>query len=157
MNNLNRPWENEPNRVEFKYKGYHCLINRVNHRPAENPKDWLGHLCGYVALPKGHPFHGKPTEEIDVEVHGGLTYARKCEGEICHVPKDGEDDNVFWIGFDCAHFGDLIPGIYEMRQPGGILHDIHMAYGERSHEKYKSIAFVKNEIRNLVKQLEKAA
>lgn len=160
---MNRPWENEPNRVEFKYKGYHCLINRAHPLGSnpEVPKDWSGHLCGYVAVPKGHPFYEETWEGdgdkkvYDLNVHGGITYANHCQGDICH--KTEEDDDVWWLGFDCAHFGDLCPAIWEMRQPGGILHDIHMSYGGKSHESYKTVAFVKNEIRNLVKQLEKVA
>jgi hypothetical protein len=34
-----------------------------------------GHLCGYIGLPKAHPWHGKDYDDIDAEVHGGLTYA----------------------------------------------------------------------------------
>ena len=31
-------------------------------------------------------------------------------GHICHVVEDGEDDNVWWLGFDCSHSGDMAPG-----------------------------------------------
>jgi len=48
---------------------------------------------GYVHIPKTHPLYGKGYDEIDVDVHGGLTYAEK-EGES-------------WVvGFDTAHYGD---------------------------------------------------
>jgi hypothetical protein len=40
-------------------------------------------------------------------VHGGLTYADRCQGAICHVPQPGESDDVWWLGFDCNHSGDL--------------------------------------------------
>jgi hypothetical protein len=49
----------------------------------------MGHRCGYVTVPEGHPCAGKDYNELDVEVHGGLTYAL---------------DNQF--GFDCAHLYD---------------------------------------------------
>ncbi len=51
---------------------------------------------GYVRVPEGHPWHGLDYfhEDIDVAVHGGLTY-----GSV-----DG------WIGFDCLHYGDRWPG-----------------------------------------------
>lgn len=49
----------------------------------------MGHRCGYVTVPEGHPCAGKDYDELDVEVHGGLTYAL---------------DNQF--GFDCAHLYD---------------------------------------------------
>ena len=32
------------------------------------------HLCGYLGVPKDHPWYGKDYDEVDVEVHGGLTY-----------------------------------------------------------------------------------
>lgn len=52
---------------------------------------------GYVALPQGHPLHGKEYNEIDDEIndvaHFGLTYS-ELEG----------DDWV--IGFDCNHAFD---------------------------------------------------
>lgn len=48
---------------------------------------------GYVALPKEHPCFGKSYYDIDVKVHGGLTYA-EMEGD-------------FWVvGFDTAHAFD---------------------------------------------------
>lgn len=142
----NRPWLNEPDRVEFEYKGYPCVILRA-HPKAQNEKDWLGSLCGYVALPREHPYYGKGYEQIEIDVHGGLTYCNERLGDL-------DAGNVWWIGFDCAHLGDLVPAIWEMRQRGGILHDIHMAFGERSHEIYRDIGFVENEIKCLVDQLE---
>ena len=52
-----------------------------------------GAINGYVQLPDGHPWRGLDYDNIDVEVHGGLTYA------------SGD-----WIGFDCLHCGDYWPG-----------------------------------------------
>jgi hypothetical protein len=48
-----------------------------------------GHRCGYVTVPAGHPCGGKDYNDIDVEVHGGLTYG-----------------NGATFGFDCAHYND---------------------------------------------------
>ena len=48
-----------------------------------------GHRCGYVTVPAGHPCGGKGYNDIDVEVHGGLTYG-----------------NGATFGFDCAHLYD---------------------------------------------------
>ncbi|QFP97013.1 hypothetical protein SEA_SUERTE_42 [Gordonia phage Suerte] len=52
-----------------------------------------GAVNGYVLLPEGHPWRGLDYDQIDVEVHGGLTYGH-----------DG------WIGFDTLHAGDVWPG-----------------------------------------------
>lgn len=62
-----------------------------------------GYRCGYVRVPAGHPWHGKDLDELgDVECHRGATFAepdRPCD--------KGGDDDAYWIGFDCAHAGDL--------------------------------------------------
>lgn len=61
----------------------------------------MGYRCGYVRVPKGHPWHGKNYNEIECEVHGGLTFAEP--DKVCD--KGGADD-AYWLGFDCAHSGD---------------------------------------------------
>lgn len=94
------PWINEPDRVEWRHRGLPCLIVR-NH---------TGALCGYVAVPPGHPAHGAGYDSVNVDVHGGLTFANHCDTSeralICHTPEPGEPDDVWWLGFDCAHYGD---------------------------------------------------
>jgi hypothetical protein len=61
----------------------------------------MGYRCGYVRVPKGHPWHGKEFHEIDAEVHGGLTFSEP--DKPCN--KGGADD-AHWLGFDCAHSWD---------------------------------------------------
>src|SRR5215510_304522 len=39
------------------------------------------------------------------EAWGERSHAR----HICHTPSPGEPDNVWWLGFDCCHLGDLYP------------------------------------------------
>jgi hypothetical protein len=104
------PWDNEPDRVEWRDEatGLPCLLRRGNPH--------IGAWCGYVAMPPGHPWHGAEYDDIDVRVHGGLTFSGPCdEGDgtdrICHVPLPGESDNVWWLGFDCGHGMDLKPGM----------------------------------------------
>lgn len=133
------PWDGEPDRLEFESWGYPCLILR----------GLQGNLCGYVAVPKGHPAYGQNYDHVDVEVHGGLTYGRPCqeEGPICHVPKPGEPDDVWWLGFDCAHAYDLVPvlhrGLHGIRPlPGGT---------------YRDIGYVKNQCIHLARQLKALA
>jgi hypothetical protein len=77
-----------------------------------------GHWCGYVGVHQGHELHGKRYQDIeDIDVHGGLTYSNKCDPSeregtgVCHVPGPGEDEDVWWFGFDCAHYNDLSPGL----------------------------------------------
>ena len=99
------PWQDEPDRVEWRYRGMPCLIVRGGG----------GAPGGYVGLPPGHPGHGKDYDEDpnwDYRCHGGLTFASACQegGKICHVPAPGEPADVWWLGFDCSHSGDLRPG-----------------------------------------------
>ena len=85
----------EGDKKEFKYRGFRCLIKRHKR---------LGHLCGYIELPKHHNLYGVDYDEIEetydyeLPVHGGLTFSGRLVGE------DG-----YLIGFDCAHAGDYIP------------------------------------------------
>jgi len=94
-------WMDEPNKDEFEHGGLKCLILR---------HDELGYLCGYVAVPKGHPCYGRhyncmPYDDIfPVGVHGGLTFAREGDG-------DRWPEGYWWLGFDCGHAYDLVPYI----------------------------------------------
>lgn len=134
------PWENEPDRAEFKHRGFACLALR-------GPADaW----CGYVAVPPGHPAHGQHYDQVDAHVHGGLTYSSACQGEICHIPEPGEPDDVWWLGFDCAHGGDVIPGFFKLREEK--MPQLSSFCG-LSGEVYRDLEYVKGEIRSLAEQL----
>lgn len=67
-------------------------------------KNWLGVWNGYVGLPPEHPFFGLTEETLggEVSVHGGITWTEN------HLP-GVEPDGLWWIGFDTAHVGDLMP------------------------------------------------
>jgi hypothetical protein len=101
--NWNRgPWDNEPDRVDFITSGYAAFTLRGPH----------GSWCGYVGVPVNHPVYGKDygdNETETLDVHGGITYASKCAGAICHIPAPGMPDEVWWLGFDTAHYMDLSP------------------------------------------------
>ena len=66
---------------------------------------YMGFYCGYVRCDPGHPWHGKDYNDIDADIHGGLTFAALEEEECKH-----EDGLGWWIGFDCGHYNDFIPG-----------------------------------------------
>ena len=57
----------------------------------------LGHWCGYVGVPAGHLAYGVAYDDVEVRVHGGLTFAGTW---------DDEEGDLWWLGFDCAHYGD---------------------------------------------------
>lgn len=94
------PWQSEPDRVQWEHDGTVCIAHR-------GP---VGAWCGYAAVAPGHRLHGKDYSEAEgVEVHWGLNYANKCAGCVCHVPKPGEPDDLWWFGFDFAHCEDYCP------------------------------------------------
>ena len=130
---LKGDWNNEPDRAEFEAHGFHCIARR-------NPS--CGHWCGYVGVTANHPYYGKYYGEIDIDVHGGLTYSDHCNGEICHKAKEGEPDELYWLGFDCGHFDDLSP--YQVAIPS-------LAFRLDGH--YWTLEEVEEECISLAKQL----
>jgi hypothetical protein len=124
------PWNNEPDRKDFTHEGYACFLLRNN----------VGVWCGYVGVPSSHPLYGVTHNDVDVEVHGGLTYSNKCDGHVCHDPEPDMPDDVWWFGFDTAHYRDYIPGNSFFRDSDQI---------------YRDITYVEEEIRSLASQLKK--
>ncbi len=59
---------------------------------------------GYVAVPKGHPLFGLSYYDIDVDVHGGITFADS--GMNNALFPDWVDDSYWVFGFDTAHASD---------------------------------------------------
>lgn len=143
---LRGPWDDEPDKMQFQDEatGYPCLIVR----------NMAGALCGYVGVPSSHPAHAKGYEGVDVSVHGGLTFAGFCSPSsdeshtICHVVEDGEDDKVWWLGFDCAHCYDLSPAMEATLRKIG-----HRDTSFMSADIYRDLAYVKGQIAGLAKQL----
>jgi hypothetical protein len=133
------PWTSEPDKVVWidEATGLDLMIHR-------NP---MGAWCGYVGVPPGHPWHGRGYSDVDVTVHGGLTYAAACqEGDdpaegICHIPQPGRPADVWWLGFDCAHGGlDLLPGLFE-----------HTGYSDLGGH-YRDVAYVTGQCQALALQ-----
>lgn len=83
-----------PDRVlgRGEHLGFEWLVTHNN----------MGHRCGYVRVPAGHPWHGKDRGDVDVRVHGGLTFG---EPDV-DCDKGGPDD-AHWFGCDFAHAWDL--------------------------------------------------
>ena len=132
-------WDTEPDKAEWtdEETGLDCLAVRTR----------LGHWCGYVGVPEGHPFYERDyySLDTDVDVHGDLTYSNSCSGNICHE----SDKKVWWLGFDCAHSGDLSPGHSR---------EFHVAVSHLFRaDIYRTLEYVKNECASLASQLREAA
>lgn len=129
------PWQDEPDKIQWTDEATKlpCLIVR----------NGSGALCGYVGVDETHPYFQVPYDDADVAVHGGLTYAGLCQenGKVCHIVEDGENDKVWWLGFDCAHWNDFSPVVAQ-----------YITW-DRNYTQYKDVQYVTNEVTNLAKQL----
>ncbi len=120
-----------------------------------------GVWCGYVGVNSNHPLYGIGYGEAyspDIGLgqfetdmlnaannaaHAELTFSSKCapddkEHGICHIVEKGEDDDVWWFGFDCGHSYDATPSF-----------NIDMG-GDKT---YCTKAYVEGVCRNLAKAL----
>tara|TARA_R110000851_G_scaffold53069_1_gene126037 strand:+ start:597 stop:917 length:321 start_codon:yes stop_codon:yes gene_type:complete len=69
----------------------------------------IGEANGYLIIDdKNHPWYGKHYNDIDIDVHGGLTYSELVEsGDLQCFDELIEGDVGSWmIGFDTCHCGD---------------------------------------------------
>ena len=149
------PWHNEPDLGEFKVAGLRCAIIR-------HPE--LGHLCGYVHVPRGHPLDGVSSsdrvrvplaflkfprepagpmslffdENNEPCVEALLTLQLHVHGGITYSKHiAGGSGKGTWFGFDCCHCGDRAPG------------NTHSAPGEE----YRDWEYVVGETERLAEQL----
>lgn len=149
-----KPWLNEPDYKRWRdgKTQLQCLILRAGS---------TGALCGYVRLPRSlakkmsanglqltpdqfgmrAPAYYLPVF-WGISVHGGLTYS----GGI-RTKKRGRERGV-WIGFDCAHFGDLTPALDEYLGGRQITREVRT---------YRDINYVTEQVRYLARQIKELA
>lgn len=122
------PWQNEPDELSFDDDGTEL--------PCRIVRNLSGALCGYVGISVDHPLHSIHYTDVgpDLEVHGGLTFS----GEL----KKGCE--LWWFGFDCAHYGDYSPAM------AAFLPSIGPSI-------YRRIEYVKGECASLAHQLDRVA
>jgi len=132
------PWKEEPDYAfwEDKQTGLSCMVRRNMQ---------IGFLCGYVAVPKGHPRYGSHYEShyLPDDIHGGLTYSGLNPME--------RNDGLWWFGFDCGHFMDFMPLLHAKL--------LHLGLDKTGMEgmTYKTIGYVRKECRRLATQLSESA
>lgn len=122
------PWKMEADKIAWTdpATGMDCIIRRA---------PYGGYLCGYVAVPLGHPlfgFEGEALAALGIRPHGGVDHGAPCEElvpepySVCHVSErskarrrkraraaeaatDRSHDDAWWFGFSCDKPGDLQP------------------------------------------------
>ncbi len=134
------PWQSEPDHVAFEHAGFPCILHRNK----------LGAWCGYVGVPESHAWFGKGYDDVAADVHGGLTYAEPCQGDICH----DAPEKRHWLGFDTAHAQDAPPGmsalLRELGKKAPALGMQRAWFGEPV--TYKDLAYVREETERLAEQ-----
>lgn len=123
------PWDDEGDRWEGEAAGFPALAVRNDN----------GAWCGYLGLPPEKAAAAELLELLEETSHGGITFAGPCQlqGPVCHTPKPGQPDNVHWVGFDCAHAIDLVPGYEQYRHHHGA--------------KYRTLAYVREVLEAMAK------
>jgi hypothetical protein len=159
-------WRGEADKVSWRDEetGLECIIMR----------DGVGgHLGGYVGVGRNHPLFGFEAgalpNDIGIDVHGGITYARICdegpsprrrvlqegrrichvviehvEAEVSHATYHQVEQHQWWFGFTCNHVYDLKPSDVKSR-PSRTDGEIGSTY--------RDDGYVLNEVRNLARQL----
>lgn len=126
-------WQYEPDRIEWERYGLPCLMIRHS---------FFGCWRGYVAVLPSHQCYQKSCHEVDIEGQYEICFSDFCQDydsdeAVCHQPKPGEPDNVWWFGFDCCHAWDVAPAM-NFKNPFGT---------------YRNVDYVKTEVENLAAQL----
>lgn len=129
------PWVSEPDHEVWEHRGLLCIVVR-------GP---MGSLNGYVGLPEGHPGYGKDGYGIDVDVHGGLTYASR------YRPDGGPAEGKWYVGFDTSHCYDFAP------KHTVDLGRLGIPMGRDPEVQYRTFGYVLAETESLAEQLQGGA
>ncbi len=75
----------------WEFKGLECAVVMITRGQDAH------HRCGYVKINDDHICYGEEMGMFNVDVNGGVTYARN------HLL---DDETGWWVGFDCMHAWD---------------------------------------------------
>jgi hypothetical protein len=103
---------------------------------AESPLTGPHNPNGYIRLPDGHPWSHKDPSDIEVDVHGGITYG----------PVEG------WIGFDTAHWSDDM-GALDPRNHHNPIDDLFPYIGPDPSLNQWNEDKVRDEVKHLITQI----
>lgn len=135
-------WQDEPDRLEWRHaSGLPCLILRSD----------LGALCGYVGVPPAHPLYMRDFALCELSAHGGINYSAHFRRRFFKFGL-GEETDIWWFGFDCAHCNDLVPcmrAVYAILPRPFIRSEAGMTY--------RSIEYVRDEVERLAEQVAEAS
>lgn len=146
-------WVDEPDAVSFSFLGIKCAIRRTIKYEGLSEETPImvfgGHLCGYAKVPDGHPVLKSINHEqmlydqFNIDIHGGLTFAEKFP------------NGDYWIGFDCAHYDDIIPSMKKIERMNDLMKSYQEKYPDCSlfNPTYKSLMFVIEECKSIAEQL----
>jgi len=132
------PWSHEADKVAWRDRktGLDCIVRR----------EATGHLGGYVGVGESHPLFGWQADAIpaalEIEVHGGVTYAEACdetgppEISICHVDHDAPagEASMWWFGFEANQPYDLVPSrMRDGAAASALVHGVQPEYRGQSY------------------------
>lgn len=135
-----------PKYIIFKYKRFTCVIKR---HPV------LLSLAGYVLMPT--ETHFKEDIRFAVDVHGGITFVSEVVnsnffGHIFGKKAKNREESLI-IGFDCAHYGDYVPG-YEPENMNGLMKELMgSVIAAGNSDVYRNKDFVEQQLKLMVDQL----
>jgi hypothetical protein len=131
---MTNAWEREPDMDAWEHAGLKCYARR-------HPQ--LRAWCGYVAVPEGHPLHGRTVIEAccaepEIQVHGDVSWSGRLEDVA---------PGAWLIGWDAMRGYDYIPGMRDIYMP-----DIATGEGGTP-ASYRTLDYVRAETSRLAEQL----
>jgi len=125
---------------DFMYNGYRCVVLGLS----------LGHRCGYVMIENPTNEMKNDAYSLNFDVHGGITYGAYSD----RYPMENKNEQ-FWLGFDCAHYGDgkdleLVEELNDLKTYMQILEVDKMFPSDLE---VKTTNYVERELKLLVNQL----
>jgi len=124
----------------FTYKGMKCVVVGLSR----------GHRCGYVKIDNPTKEMIEAPYELDYKVHGGIAYGEYNKEYPIKIKKE-----AYWLGFDCAHYGDAIDGTLIRELNNEEIVPLMLIDMSSISDTVKDTNYVKDELIHLVNQIKK--